>query len=81
MIPVADLLPPELTAIRATGVVIAVLVGGYAIARRRALRNADVLILLLVALGLARRHQPTFVVVDPAPVRRVAVALVREAAV
>src|SRR5215218_8285132 len=53
MIPVADLLPPELTAIRATGVVIAILVGGYAIARRRALRNADVLILLLVALGLA----------------------------
>jgi hypothetical protein len=53
MVPVADLLPPELTAIRATGLVIAVLVGAYAIARRRALRNADVLILLLVALGLA----------------------------
>jgi Glycosyl transferase family 2 len=52
-IPPADLFPPELTAIRATGLVLAVLVGGFAIWRRRTLRNADVLILLLIALGLA----------------------------
>src|SRR3954447_15061087 len=49
---VADLLPPELTAIRAVGLVLAVLIAGYAIARRRDLRNADVLILLLISLGL-----------------------------
>jgi hypothetical protein len=49
----ADLFPPELTAIRATGLVLAVLLGGFAVWRRRSLRNADVLILLLIALGLA----------------------------
>ena len=48
-----DLLPPELTAIRAAGLVLAVAIAAYAISRRRQLRNADVLILLLVALGLA----------------------------
>jgi hypothetical protein len=51
-LPLADLLPPELTAIRAVGLVLAVGIGAYAIARRRSLRNADVLILLLVSLGL-----------------------------
>jgi hypothetical protein len=51
--PTADLLPPELTAIRATGLVLAAAVAGYAIWRRRELRNADVLILLVIALGLA----------------------------
>ena len=45
--------PPELTALRAAGLGIAVMVAGFAIWRRRTLRNADVLILLLVALGLA----------------------------
>jgi hypothetical protein len=50
---VADLFPPELTAIRAAGLVLAALVAGFAIWRRRTLRNADVLILLLVAFGLA----------------------------
>jgi hypothetical protein len=50
---IADLLPPELTAIRAVGLVLAVLVAAFAIWRRRTMRNADVLILLLVALGLA----------------------------
>ena len=50
--PLADLLPPELTAIRAVGLVLAIGIGAYAIARRRSLRNADVLILLLVSLGL-----------------------------
>jgi hypothetical protein len=49
---VADLLPPELTAIRAVGLGIAVAIAAYAIWRRRDLRNADVLILLLIALGL-----------------------------
>jgi Glycosyl transferase family 2 len=53
MPPVADLLPPELTALRAAGLVLAVAVAGFAIWRRRTLRNADVLILLLIALGLA----------------------------
>jgi hypothetical protein len=50
---VADLFPPELTAIRAVGLVLAALVAAFAIWRRRTLRNADVLILLVVALGLA----------------------------
>jgi hypothetical protein len=49
----ADILPPELTAIRAVGLALAIMVAGYAIWRRRELRNADVLILLVVALGLA----------------------------
>jgi hypothetical protein len=48
----ADILPPELTAIRAVGIVVALLIGGYAIWRRRQLRNADVLILLLIAAGI-----------------------------
>src|SRR6266511_759624 len=52
-LPAAGLFPPELTAIRATGLIIAALVAAFAIWRRRTLRNADVLILLLVALGLA----------------------------
>ncbi len=50
---VAGLFPPELTAIRAVGLALAALIGGYAIWRRRELRNADVLILLTIALGLA----------------------------
>jgi hypothetical protein len=49
----ASLFPPELTAIRVTGLVIAALVAGFAIWRRRSLRNVDVLILLLIAVGLA----------------------------
>jgi hypothetical protein len=53
MPPAADLLPPELTAIRATGLVLAVLVAAFAVWRRRTLRNIDVLILLLLAVGLA----------------------------
>ncbi|HEX2128110.1 MAG TPA: glycosyltransferase family 2 protein [Solirubrobacterales bacterium] len=52
MIP-GDFLPPELTAIRAVGLVLAIGIAAFAIARRRTLRNADVLILLLIALGLA----------------------------
>jgi hypothetical protein len=49
----AALFPPELTAIRAAGLVIAALLAGFAIWRRRSLRNVDVLILLMIALGLA----------------------------
>jgi hypothetical protein len=52
-LPLSGLFPPELTAIRAAGLVIAALVAAFAIWRRRSLRNVDVLILLLIALGLA----------------------------
>ena len=48
-----NLLPPELTAIRAVGLLLAAGIAAYAIWRRRSLRNADVLILLGVAIGLA----------------------------
>jgi hypothetical protein len=51
--PIADVLPPELTALRAVGLALALLIGAFAIWRRRALRNADVLILLVVSAGLA----------------------------
>jgi hypothetical protein len=50
---VASIFPPELTAIRTVGLVLAALVAAFALWRRRSLRNVDVLILLLVALGLA----------------------------
>src|SRR5688500_4773132 len=53
MTPLADVLPPELTALRAAGLVIAAGLAAFAIRRRRSLRNVDVVILLLVALGLA----------------------------
>jgi Glycosyl transferase family 2 len=53
MEPLASVFPHELTAIRAVGLVVAIAVAGFAIARRRSLRNADVLILLALALGLA----------------------------
>ena len=48
----ANLLPAELTAIRALGLVVAVGVVAFTVWRRRTLRNADVIILLLIALGL-----------------------------
>jgi hypothetical protein len=51
--PLASIFPTELTAIRAAGLVAAALVAAFAIWRRRSLRNADLLILLLIALGLA----------------------------
>jgi hypothetical protein len=51
--PLASLFPPELTALRVVGLGLAVCFAGFAIARRRSLRNADVLILLAIALGLA----------------------------
>ena len=49
----ADLFPSELTALRAAGLIVAAGIIAFAIARRRSLRNADVLILLLAGLGLA----------------------------
>jgi Glycosyl transferase family 2 len=49
----ASVFPHELTAIRAVGLVVALGLAVFAIARRRSLRNADVLILLALALGLA----------------------------
>jgi hypothetical protein len=51
--PLADIFPPELTAIRAAGLALAAAIAGYAIWRRRALRNLDVVVLLLVAAALA----------------------------
>jgi len=52
MVSLANILPPELTALRAGGLVLAALIAGFAIWRRRSLRNADVLILLTLAVGL-----------------------------
>jgi hypothetical protein len=49
----ANLLPPELTAIRIVGLAVAAAIAAFAILRRRALRNIDVIILLLIAAGLA----------------------------
>ena len=51
--PLADLFPSELTAIRVAGLVLAAAIAAFAIWRKRSLRNADVLILLAVALALA----------------------------
>jgi hypothetical protein len=52
MVPIAGIFPAELTALRAVGVLIALATIGYALARRRSLRNADVLILVLAGIGL-----------------------------
>jgi hypothetical protein len=49
----ADLFPSELTALRAAGLITAAGIVVFAIARRRSLRNVDVLILLCAGLGLA----------------------------
>jgi hypothetical protein len=49
----ADLFPPELTALRAAGLITAVGIIAFAVVRRHSLRNADVLILILAGLGLA----------------------------
>jgi hypothetical protein len=53
MVFLANVFPAELTALRAAGLVAAAAIVVYALARRRSLRNADVLILLLAGLGLA----------------------------
>ena len=53
MTPRANLFPPELTALRATGLIVAIGIIAFAIVRRRQLRNVDVLILLGAGIGLA----------------------------
>jgi hypothetical protein len=53
MVPEAGIFPAELTALRSAGLLIAVAIGVFALARRRTLRNVDVLILLSTAVGLA----------------------------
>jgi hypothetical protein len=50
--PTAGIFPAELTALRAVGVLLAVGMIAYAVARRRTLRNADVLILIGSGVGL-----------------------------
>jgi hypothetical protein len=50
---VASIFPGQLTALRTTGLVLAVAIIAFAIYRRRELRNADVLILLVTGIGLA----------------------------
>nr|MDQ3726376.1 glycosyltransferase [Actinomycetota bacterium] len=52
MVPRAGIFPAELTALRGTGLLLAALLVLYAVLRRRALRNADVLILILAGFGL-----------------------------
>ncbi len=49
----AGIFPPELTALRSVGLIAALALAGYALARRHSLRNFDVLILLAAAAGLA----------------------------
>ena len=53
MVPLAGLFPAELTALRAVGLAIALILVLYAVVRRRQLRNADVLILLVAGVALA----------------------------
>ncbi len=49
----AGIFPAELTALRSAGLLFGLALVAYAAIRRRALRNADVLILLVAGLGLA----------------------------
>jgi hypothetical protein len=53
VLPLAGIFPAELTALRVSGLAIAVALIAYAVVRRRTLRNVDVLILLAAGLGLA----------------------------
>jgi hypothetical protein len=53
MMPLAGIFPAELTALRAVGLAVALILVVYAIVRRHQLRNADVLMLLLAGVGLA----------------------------
>ena len=50
---IASILPAQMTALRASGLILAVLLVAFAIIRRRELRNADVLILIIAGIGLA----------------------------
>jgi hypothetical protein len=49
----AGIFPAELTALRSAGLLAAIAIVAYAVLRRRSLRNADVLILLVAGIGLA----------------------------
>ncbi len=53
MVPLAGIFPAELTALRAVGLALALILVVYAVVRRRSLRNADVLLLVLAGLALA----------------------------
>jgi Glycosyl transferase family 2 len=53
MVPTAGIFPAELTALRGFGLLAAIVIVAYAVLRRRSLRNADVVILLIAGLGLA----------------------------
>jgi Glycosyl transferase family 2 len=53
MVPAAGIFPAELTALRSFGLLTAIAIVAYAVLRRRSLRNADVVILLVAGLGLA----------------------------
>ncbi|HXF32474.1 MAG TPA: glycosyltransferase family 2 protein [Solirubrobacterales bacterium] len=53
MVPLAGIFPAELTALRALGLALALILVVYAVVRRRSLRNADVLLLVLAGLALA----------------------------
>src|SRR5271156_6265854 len=53
MVPLAGIFPAELTALRAVGLALALTLVVYAVVRRRSLRNADVLLLVLSGLALA----------------------------
>lgn len=53
MAPYAGIFPAELTALRSAGLLFGLALVAYALIRRRSLRNADVLILLVAGLGLA----------------------------
>jgi hypothetical protein len=52
-LPVAKLFPEQLTALRSLGLILAAALIAFAVWRRRSLRNADVLILILAGAGLA----------------------------
>ncbi len=53
MVPLAGILPAELTALRTVGLAIALILVVYAVVRRHQLRNAEVLLLLLAGIALA----------------------------
>jgi Glycosyl transferase family 2 len=53
MSPLASLFPDQLTALRSAGLIAAACIVVFVAVRRRVLRNADILILVLAALGLA----------------------------
>jgi hypothetical protein len=53
MVPQAGIFPAELTALRSGGLIFAIGLIAYAVVRRRALRNVEVLILLAAGVGLA----------------------------